>query len=457
MSARVMPSPPISSSTACLTWMVNISQREYVSKYREYFQRIHERKRHELAELEYTIQDSIEWEIENVPLHIVSIKPNTTEFEQYSRRKRNVLEESNARDYTDNNIDAERKTVINNFILKHEMTKRGLRTRRQKKDRTAMVLHFELETNINQLHPGDVEEANVRLMVIHSSALAAKSAKQNNHSCSTDGIKNGKQKVSKNVSVKHILNLKVYQRLRHGKRVLLDSREVEIKVDPSLADGTQSQWMQFDVTKAVEVWLREQQSNLGLEVQCDNCQRAGVRILNYISFNVANSETYDAQLMPVLNIIGRFGLNYKEIRSNKYSKSAKSIYHHHNVAILANGRHDSNPALYKHSCHKTNQRCCRHTMEVVFKKLKGFEFIIQPKVFDAGYCHGRCPPRYNPAHHHAMLQSLIWKQNREHAPRPCCAPSKLVELEVLHVDEKDSEKLKISTWTDMRVVECACS
>jgi transforming growth factor beta len=108
-------------------------------------------------------------------------------------------------------------------------------------------------------------------------------------------------------------------------------------------------------------------------------------------------------------------------------------------------------------CRGEAKRCCRHRMTVTFKDLEGFDFIIQPKTFDAGYCKGRCPPRYNPAHHHALLQSLIWKEDRKKAPRPCCAPSKLAELEILYFDENDATKLKVSNWKDMRVLECACS
>jgi integrin beta 8 len=96
-------------------------------------------------------------------------------------------------------------------------------------------------------------------------------------------------------------------------------------------------------------------------------------------------------------------------------------------------------------------------MEVVFKELEGFGFILEPKSFDAGYCKGRCPPRYNPANHHALLQSLIWKQDRDRAPRPCCAPNKLTDLEILHMDDKDPTKLKVSKWKDIGVLECACS
>lgn len=153
------------------------------------------------------------------------------------------------------------------------------------------------------------------------------------------------------------------------------------------------------------------------------------------------------------------------------SKGAGGAVQHHRLFsdIISNNNNESSPtlvggsgALYRRTSRRTdcsheNKRCCRHQMEVVFKELKGFEFIIQPKMFDAGYCRGRCPPRYNPAHHHALLQAMVWKQDRSRAPRPCCAPSRLVEMEVLHVDERDASKLKVSTWSDMRVLECACS
>uniref|UniRef100_A0A034WCH1 Bone morphogenetic protein 4 n=1 Tax=Bactrocera dorsalis TaxID=27457 RepID=A0A034WCH1_BACDO len=441
---------------------INISQREYVTKYREYLRRVHDRKRRELAQLTYAIRNKVEQELESAPLRIVSIAPNVTKYDTYLRQKRNTQTFLNNFPHTKHEVtDAE--TVSNNFVLPRQQRNNNRKFRQKQ---TTMILHFALETNAAQLQPGDVEEANIRLMVIHSSALAVKpnkrKQKSKNRSCGSSVEKSGKghaNTTAANDKQKHLLNLKVYQRLGNGKRVCLDSSKVNIEIDHSRKYDTHSQWVQFDVTKAVETWLREERSNLGLEVQCDNCQRVGARILNDMSSptNVDDVDADGAQLMPILNIIGHLGVSYKEIRSNKHSNSVEKSRHYHNVATFLNGQQRPSGAIDKLSCHKFNQRCCRHTMEVIFKEIKGFEFIIQPKVFDAGYCHGRCPPRYNPAHHHAMLQSLIWKQNRERAPRPCCAPSKLVELEVLHVDEKDSEKLKISTWTDMRVVECACS
>lgn len=155
--------------------------------------------------------------------------------------------------------------------------------------------------------------------------------------------------------------------------------------------------------------------------------------------------------------------------------------------------------------HGTN-KCCREQMRVVFADIPGFDFIVEPKWFDAGLCRGRCPAKYNPATRHAFIQSLLWKQHNNNnnngaadreqrwkrsrrkvrhggtvtdgrpedgsaaaaattgteapqppPPKPCCAPSKLDRLQIIHVDEMNPNSLKVTTWKQMSVVECACS
>lgn len=141
-------------------------------------------------------------------------------------------------------------------------------------------------------------------------------------------------------------------------------------------------------------------------------------------------------------------------------------------------------------------KCCREQMRVVFAEIPGFDFIVEPKWFDAGLCRGRCPAKYNPATRHAFIQSLLWKQHNNNnnrggggrggggeqertqgrsrrkvrhggnssgaktlqpPPKPCCAPSKLDRLQIIHVDEMNPSSLKVTTWKEMAVVECACS
>lgn len=115
----------------------------------------------------------------------------------------------------------------------------------------------------------------------------------------------------------------------------------------------------------------------------------------------------------------------------------------------------------------------RHSMQVEFAQIPSMEFVMQPKEFDAGLCRGRCPPRYHPAHHHALIQGLLRRREQlghrgqrdgprgpagtPRVPRPCCAPARLKPLDVLFVDEDDPTRLKLSEWSDMTVVTCSCA
>ncbi|XP_011315138.1 bone morphogenetic protein 4 [Fopius arisanus] len=181
---------------------------------------------------------------------------------------------------------------------------------------------------------------------------------------------------------------------------------------------TGARWIELDVTELVVLWHEGAIDNLGMDVGVKGSPGA-------------------ALASPYLNVLSTTG----------QSRRRRSATDH--LMSLHKGRRTDRPC-------DTN-KCCRHEMTVIFKDLRGFDFIIQPKTFDAGYCKGRCPPRFNPAHHHALLQSLIWKENKRKVPRPCCAPSKLSELEILYFDESDSTKLKVASWKNMKVLECACS
>ena len=214
-----------------------------------------------------------------------------------------------------------------------------------------------------------------------------------------------------------ILHILVYEAAPGTSRRLISRRRLDM--DESQAP----RWVEFDLTETVSSWIEEDARDVCLQLQ----------------FVHKGIPVWRSFFSPVLNV---FTLEDRSRTRNR------------------RGAHDQLISLHKGrrtECRGDSKKCCRHQMNVIFKDLKGFEFIIQPKTFDAGYCKGRCPPRYNPAHHHALLQSLIWKEDRRKAPRPCCAPSKLAELEILYFDENDPTKLKVSNWKNMKVLECACS
>lgn len=292
-----------------------------------------------------------------------------------------------------------------------------------------VYIHFQLTQNDL---PSEIDEANLRLM-----------------------IKSHKIHHKHNISAyhDHTITLKTYQLIEPYGHILLDAHEIKLQfINNNMISIIK--WIEFDVTRAIRNWLAGD-NNLGFEIICDKCNQYNIYIVHDLSpYNQNVREHDDEFIYPRLNVIGKL-MQHREKRSRQHRHFLQSSAA--NSPLSSSGTKHTSRHTRKTDCTNDNQKCCRHRMNVIFKEIKGFEFIIQPKTFDAGYCRGKCPPRYNPANHHAVLQSLIWKQNKNRAPRPCCAPSKLMELEVLHVDEDDSTKLKVSKWTDMRVLECACS
>ncbi|XP_043797647.1 bone morphogenetic protein 2 [Apis laboriosa] len=193
-----------------------------------------------------------------------------------------------------------------------------------------------------------------------------------------------------------------------------------------LEDWRNSKWLELDATLAVSSWIDAPLSNLGLE-------------LEFLLDGETVTRTFSS---PVLNVFTATPFTSTTALRRKRSSPEQ-------VMSLHRSR--------RTKCKGEGKKCCRHELTVMFKDLEGFEFIVYPKTFDAGYCKGRCPPRYNPAHHHALLQSLLWKEDRKKVPKPCCAPSKLDQLMIVYLDENNSTRLKVSDWKNIQVLECACS
>ncbi|KAG5313809.1 60A protein, partial [Acromyrmex insinuator] len=202
------------------------------------------------------------------------------------------------------------------------------------------------------------------------------------------------------------------------------SRRLLLRREIPQGEPTGSRWMELDSTEAAASWLEDSLENHGLELEFLHDGQPIRREVSHATLNVFTTS---------------------EPGSGRRKRSTPE-----ELMPLHKGRRSRCKG-------DNNKKCCRHELTVMFKDLKGFEFIVYPKGFDAGYCKGRCPPRYNPAHHHALLQSLLWKEDRKRVPKPCCAPSKLDQLMIVYFDENQSTQLKVSYWKNIQVLECACS
>lgn len=300
------------------------------------------------------------------------------------------------------------------------------RSRRSITERDSVFVRFEMPLD-DKLYAG-VEEAVLRLM------LQRHASHQNHrhHHLHDDS---------------HV-QVHAYQLAGPGQKILLDSVSVPVG---SIGQQQHGKWIEFNVRSAVNGWIEAPSSNAGFEIDCRGCDKLGIRVVQEHAsaspdfYTQEDGEDAEDELLrddntPALNIVTRTrssrGKRSRVLRP--YRLHAKKL--HHTKCEEHNG-----------------QKCCRSELHVVFRDLKPMNFIIQPKMFDAGYCRGKCPFSYNTASNHAYLQGMIWRQDHKKVPRPCCAPNKLEDLQVLHIDESDPTKLKVSTMQEMRVLECACS
>ena len=111
-------------------------------------------------------------------------------------------------------------------------------------------------------------------------------------------------------------------------------------------------------------------------------------------------------------------------------------------------------------------------MPVKIQELTGFGFVFEPKRFDAAFCSGRCPARFHPFNDHSLIQSLVHIKTKREAKRalasghpytaplvktPCCSPAQFENLDILHLDETNSSKLRVTNWKNIIASECACA
>nr|XP_023016729.1 bone morphogenetic protein 4 [Leptinotarsa decemlineata] len=186
-----------------------------------------------------------------------------------------------------------------------------------------------------------------------------------------------------------------------------------------------TKWCEVDVTSAVQSWFSGN-INLGLELVC-------------LDFNCR----LNPQRAAITSLV-HSGLGRRTRRASPYQSGGKT------------------------DCPKGKgkRKCCRQNMKVNFTKLDFPEmnFILQPKTYEAGYCHGLCPPDFNHATNHSRIQSLMRQMEHKSTsrrpkkiPKACCAPSKLGSLDILLINKDNPSKLMVEKWDNMVVEECACS
>lgn len=255
----------------------------------------------------------------------------------------------------------------------------------------------------------------------------------------------------------HTLRLHVYQHDSHDGRLFLFHKDITLPTNFN-SDDTKfayNKWIQLDLTSIVRTWLQGNEKVLNIDIYCEMCSKYGIYIVNEASQSSSDISSTESKNNPALNVIGAVVRTKRKTqnRRRKNNHGGNSNNNSNNDEAKKN-----NKQKRTHCRHNGEKKCCRHEWTIDFKELGGYDYIIQPRNFDAGFCEGNCPFRHNMGSNHAYFQSLAHHQlKKDNVPNVCCAPTRLQDLEVLHIDENDNTKLKVTTMKKMLAMKCSCT
>ncbi|XP_069471763.1 growth/differentiation factor 8 [Ambystoma mexicanum] len=173
-------------------------------------------------------------------------------------------------------------------------------------------------------------------------------------------------------------------------------------------------WQSIDVKSIVQNWLKQPESNLGVEIKVsDETGRE-------LAFTYQDKS--DEGLNPFLEV--------------KISDSPKR------------SRRDFGLDCDEQS---TESRCCRYPLTVDFEAF-GWDWIIAPKRYKAYYCSGDCESIFLQKYPHTQLMQ---NEKRKGLAGPCCTPTKMSSINMLYFNGE--EEIIHGKIPSMVVDSCGCS
>lgn len=232
-------------------------------------------------------------------------------------------------------------------------------------------------------------------------------------------------------TVDRVLRVNVYQILsfknsKDYSRTLLDSKLISL-LQPSIES--------FEVQKAAEDWVNNNQSNLGLEISAEsqNINELVELDLSEGSDNIISTLNSTVSVPPTLDIYAQERDILKRVKRSSKSRRRN-----------------------RGDCRKSDKetRCCRYPIKISFKDIGWDDWVIAPHEYKGYYCSGTCPFRYKTANNFAGIKDVLHLKHPNRVPSPCCVATKLSPLTILHYDHNG--QYHFSEYEDLVVNQCKC-
>uniref|UniRef100_A0A673AJN1 Growth/differentiation factor 8 n=1 Tax=Sphaeramia orbicularis TaxID=375764 RepID=A0A673AJN1_9TELE len=191
------------------------------------------------------------------------------------------------------------------------------------------------------------------------------------------------------------------------------SRHIRIRSLKIDVSAGVSSWQSIDVKQVLSVWLRQPETNWGIEINAFDSRGNDLA--------VTSSEPGEEGLQPFMEV--------------KISEGPKRAPRDTGLDCDENS---------------PESRCCRYPLTVDFEDF-GWDWIIAPKRYKANYCSGECEYMHLQKYPHTHL---VNKANPRGTAGPCCTPTKMSPINMLYFNRK--EQIIYGKIPSMVVDRCGC-
>lgn len=228
--------------------------------------------------------------------------------------------------------------------------------------------------------------------------------------------------------------------------------------------GSQSMWATFDVTTAIQSWIKSSNIATVFDVVVDkkDCgpSGSGEERAGCLNLSVSVGDNTSAALIV-------FSDDLSSRRQETRKELTEMILHEEETILHSGADWNRGEQLPNHvpeaqpprrNKRKAETEYCRRTsLKVNFKDIGWDSWIVAPPEYDAFECRGLC---YHPLtdemtpSKHALIQTLINIRDPKKANMACCVPIKLDPITVMY---QENGRLTIRyLYEEMKVAECGC-
>ncbi|XP_010863480.1 growth/differentiation factor 2 [Esox lucius] len=244
-------------------------------------------------------------------------------------------------------------------------------------------------------------------------------------------------------------SIKVYEVEHKGQKAtfqLVDGKEVI---------GTHHTWEAFDVTNAIQRWVKSGCWVSEFEVVVDQWD-CGPFKGGGLDVSVGVGDNTSAALIVFSDDLGS--------RKREAKKELREMIVHEEETVFSGSAwqgtdYNEIPVdLHPRRKRQADTNYCRRTsMRVNFKDIGWDKWIVAPPEYDAFECRGVC---YYPLTNdmtpskHALIQTLVNLKNPKKANMACCVPTKLDPITVMY--QENGVITVRQVYEEMKVVACGC-